>query len=115
MNQHIIHEALTPTHPPTHTHPQTPTHPHPHPHPHTLLGVKTVTLYWLSSLPHPSFEGVSLLQSHCVRLGNDWDNVDTIVQPLHELNVKGLHTGDEGRGGVRENKRGGEQGEQGGG
>ena len=58
-----------------------------------------------SSLTHPPLERVSLLQSHCVCLGNNWDYVDTVVQPLHELNVQGLQT--RGRGSKRGIRRGG--------
>ena len=34
----------------------------------------------------------NLLGSHCVSLPNDWDDVDLVVQLLHELNVKRLQT-----------------------
>ena len=34
----------------------------------------------------------NLLRSHCVSLANDWDDVDLVVQLLHELNVKRLQT-----------------------
>ena len=57
-----------------------------------------------SSLTHPPLERVPLLQSHCVCLGNNWDYVDTVVQPLHELNVQGLQT--RGRGSKRGRRRG---------
>ena len=34
----------------------------------------------------------NLLVSHCVSLPNDWDDVDLVVQLLHELNVKRFQT-----------------------
>ena len=34
----------------------------------------------------------NLLRSHCVSLANDWDDVDLVVQLLHELNVKRFQT-----------------------
>ena len=73
---------------------------------HTVLEVKSITLLPSpSSLTHPPLERVPLLQSHCVCLGNNWDYVDTVVQPLHELNVQGLQT--RGRGSKRGIRRGG--------
>ena len=72
---------------------------------HTVLEVKSITLLPSpSSLTHPPLERVPLLQSHCVCLGNNWDYVDTVVQPLHELNVQGLQT--RGRGSKRGRRRG---------
>ena len=59
------------------------------------------------SLTHPPLERVPLLQSHCVCLGNNWDYVDTVVQPLHELNVQGLQTRDRGSKRGRRRGRGG--------
>ena len=38
-------------------------------------------------MAHPLFEGVSLLDGECVRLGNHRDDVDTVVEALHELNI----------------------------
>ena len=75
---------------------------------HTVLEVKSITLLPSpSSLTHPPLERVPLLQSHCVCLGNNWDYVDTVVQPLHELNVQGLQTRDRGSKRGRRRGRGG--------
>ena len=45
------------------------------------------------------FEDVLLLDSEGVSLGNDWDDVDAVLQHPHELQVKRLetmaHRGDE--------------------
>ena len=38
-------------------------------------------------MAHPLFEGVSLLNGECVSLGNHRDDVDTVVETLHELDI----------------------------
>lgn len=55
-------------------------------------------------MAHPLFEGVSLLNGECVSLGNHWDDVDTVVETLHELdiNLTQASKGEEGFGGDSE-------------
>ena len=36
---------------------------------------------------YPLLEPVPLLHGESVRLGNDWDNVDTMMQALHEFHI----------------------------
>ena len=38
-------------------------------------------------MAYPLFEGVSLLNGKCVCLRNHRDDVDTMVETLHELNI----------------------------
>ena len=38
-------------------------------------------------MAHPLFEGISLLNGECVSLGNHRDDVDTVVETLHELDI----------------------------
>ena len=47
-----------------------------------------------ASLPaaSPCFEEGDLLLGEGVRLGDDGDDVDLVVQLLHELNIQGLQT-----------------------
>lgn len=54
--------------------------------------------------PHPALEPLPLLEGECVRLGDDRNHVDLVVDGLHELNVQGLQagcTGDRGAPGQR--------------
>jgi len=37
-------------------------------------------------------EMTAFIWSHGVRLGNDWDYINFIMQPLHELYIKGRET-----------------------
>ena len=52
-------------------------------------------------MAHPLFEGISLLNGECVSLGNHRDDVDTVVETLHELdiNLTQASKGEEGYGG----------------
>lgn len=43
--------------------------------------------------PHPALEPLPLFKGECVRLGNDGDHVDLVVDGLHELNIQGLQAG----------------------
>lgn len=43
--------------------------------------------------PHPALEPLPLFQSQSVRLGDDRNHVDLVVDGLHELDVQGLQAG----------------------
>ena len=55
-------------------------------------------------MAHPLFEGISFLNGECVSLGNHRDDVDTVVETLHELNINLTQAikGEEGCGGDNE-------------
>lgn len=43
--------------------------------------------------PHPALEPLPLFEGECVRLGDDGNHVDLVVDGLHELNIQGLQAG----------------------
>jgi len=50
---------------------------------------------------HLLFEELALLGRQRVRLGDEGDDVDFVVEPLHELDVQRLQTGGGGGGGTK--------------
>lgn len=55
--------------------------------------------------PHPALEPLPLFQGQSVRLGDDGNHIDLVVDGLHELNIQGLQadcTGDTGALGQRQ-------------
>ena len=46
----------------------------------------------LKSGPYILFEDVLFLDSECVSLGNDWNDVDAVLQHPHELQIQRLET-----------------------
>lgn len=49
-------------------------------------------LWCLAPLTHRLFKIVPLLQSECVSLGNDGDDVDHLTETPHELHIQGPKT-----------------------
>lgn len=49
-----------------------------------------VSQMYMFCITHLLLEQLHLFWCHCVRLGDDWNNVDLVAKPLHEFHIKRL-------------------------
>lgn len=77
----------TDTNNPDVTHPETKTHTA---NTNTALSIYTYKKPRQHTRTHLFLEELAFLWRECVGLGNERDDVDLVMQPLHELNVQGL-------------------------